>query len=268
MCYRITSMLVLELLLFTFSMVAQSDTLFNQTDANHLKQGWWKKTYPNGNLMYKGFFKDDKPVGTMFRYFETGLVKAILQYDEKGTYARARLLYEDGQLAAEGVFYNALKDSTWSYYSYYDRSLTARETYNKGSRHGMMVYYYSNGDVSEKLEWKNNTKDGIWEQYFLGGKLKMKALYCDNKLDGDFLVNFDDGKPYLKGKYQHDQRQGIWTFYNQDGTVEAEMEYVNGKHKNEDHLTEKQQELFRTIDASEGKFEEPDETNFIIPAGR
>lgn len=252
----------------TISLEAQSDTLFNQTDASHMKQGWWKKTYPNGNLMYKGLFRDDKPAGTMYRYFETGSVKAILRYDDKGEYARARLFYEDGQLAAEGVFYNALKDSTWSYYSYYNRSLTAKESYRKGLRHGMMLSYYNNGIISETLEWKNNRKDGVWEQYYPTGILKIKGFYVNHKLEGDFLVNDEKGNPHLKGFYVNDQRHGKWTFYREDGTVETEMEYDNGKLLNEDQLTEKQQELFRTIDDNKGKFEEPDETNFIIPAGR
>ena len=265
---RTISILVLTLTLSTSSLVAQSDTLFNQTDGNGHKQGWWKKSYPNGKLMYKGFFKDDKPVGPMYRYYETGAVKAIIKYDNKSEYARAKLLYEDGQLAAEGNYYNTLKDSTWTYYSYYDRSVTAHETFHRGARHGMMINYYNNGDISEKLEWKNNKKDGLWEQYFQGGILKMKALYVDNKLEGDFLVNFENGKPYLKGKYLHDQREGVWSFFNEDGTVEAEMEYVNGKALQEEQLTEKQQELFRTIDANEGKFEEPDESNFLNPPAR
>ncbi len=249
-------------------MEAQSDTLFNQTDAQRLKQGWWKKSYPNGKLMYKGFFKNDKPVGLMYRYYETGAVKAILNYDAKGDYARARLLYEDGQLAAEGVFYNSLKDSTWSYYSYYDRSLTAQENWQKGARQGMMINYYSNGSISEKIDWKDNKKDGIWEQYFQNGLLKMKATYSENKLEGDFYVYFSDGELYLKGKYANDHRQGKWTFFKEDGTVDAEMEYLDGKPLNEDQLTEKQQELFHSIEANEGKFEEPDESNFIIPPGR
>jgi antitoxin component YwqK of YwqJK toxin-antitoxin module len=90
----------------------------------------------------------------------------------------------------------------------------------------------------------------------------------DNKLEGDFIVHYENGNPYLRGFYVNDRRQGRWTFYKEDGTLEVELDYLNGKALNEDQLTEKQQELFRTIDASEGKFEEPDESDFIIPNNR
>ena len=247
---------------------AQTDTIFNQTDANNLKQGYWKKTYPNGKLMYKGYFKDNKPVGEMYRYYETGTLKAVMNNDSKSEYAHARLLYADGQLAAEGWYYYSLKDSIWCYYSYYDKSLTARETFNKGIRQGVMIHYYNNGNISEKLVWMNDKKNGLWEQYFINNSPKLKGTFIDNKLEGDFIVYYEDGKTYLKGSYLNNQQNGAWTFYNKDGTMDMKLEYLNGKTKDENKLDEKQQQLFKMIDENQGKFEEPDETNFLIPAGR
>jgi antitoxin component YwqK of YwqJK toxin-antitoxin module len=268
MCVRIFISFLILSSLGVSPLTAQSDTLFNQTDANNLKQGYWKKAYPNGKLMYKGYFKDNKPVGEMYRYFESGTIKALLNYDSKGEYAHARLFYEDKQLAAEGWYYNSLKDSTWSYYSYYEKTLTVRESYAKGARHGLMMHYYNNGDVSEKIEWKNDKKDGIWEQYFRGNVLKLKGSYINDKLEGVFLVYYEDGKPFVKGTYTNNQRNGMWTFYKEDGTLDMEMEYRSGRTVNEEKLNEKQKEFFRMIDENEGKFEEPDEINFLAPQGQ
>jgi antitoxin component YwqK of YwqJK toxin-antitoxin module len=244
---------------------AQSDTLFNQTDAHNLKQGYWKKDYPNGKIMYRGFFKDNQPTGELRRYFESGALKAILIYDTKGEYAKARLFYEDGSLAATGVYYHSLKDSTWTYYSFYDKAVTTRENYAKGVRNGMAINYFNNGDVSEKLEWMNNKKSGIWEQYFKGTQPRLKAHYVNNKLDGGFLVYNENGKLYIAGTYTNDMRTGKWTFYNEDGTTEKQVVYNMGKAETDENLDAGQQEFFRTIDEAEGKFEEPDETNFLTP---
>jgi antitoxin component YwqK of YwqJK toxin-antitoxin module len=247
---------------------AQTDTVFNQTDAKNLKQGWWKKNYPDGQMMYKGYFKDNKPVGEMRRYFESGSLMAILQYDSKGEYIHAKMWYDGGQLAAEGWYFNSVKDSTWKYYSYYDQSLTSMETYQKGIRNGAMVHFYKNGEVSEKIEWKNDKKEGPWEQYFNGKILKLKGFYVNGQLNGSFVVNFEDGTPFVSGNYLNDQRHGKWTFYNEDGTVNMVLDYVNGKTADTDKLNDKQEELFRMIDENQGKFEEPDETNFLNPPGR
>jgi antitoxin component YwqK of YwqJK toxin-antitoxin module len=268
MIFRKGSALLIWSLLFSVITSAQTDTVFNQSDAQNLKQGWWKKSYPTGKLMYKGFFKDNKPVGEMFRYYETGALKASMVYDMNGEYASARLFYADGQVAATGVYYNSVKDSTWCYYSYYDHSLTTRETYSKGKRNGPRINYYYNGNPSEKITWVNDKKDGPWEQYFANNTLKLKAMYREGKLEGVFLVNYDSGKPYLKGGYKNDLREGEWIFFNEDGTTDMVLTYQAGVTPDTEKLDARQQELFRTIEENKGKFEEPDETNFLTPAGR
>ena len=46
-----------------------SDTIWNQTDKNGLKQGFWKVTYENGFVKYQGFFKNNLPFGAGFGAF-------------------------------------------------------------------------------------------------------------------------------------------------------------------------------------------------------
>lgn len=256
------------LLLINFITIAQTDTVFNQSDARNQKQGWWKKSYPDGKLMYKGFFRDNKPAGEMYRYYETGALKAVMVYDSKGEYAHVRLFYADGQVAATGVYYNSLKDSTWSYYSYYDHSLTTREVYSKGKRNGLMVNYFNNGNPSEKITWVNDKKDGPWEQFFANNTLKLKATYRNGELEGEFIVNFESGKPYLAGNYENGLREGKWIFYTEDGAIDMQLTYHKGITPDTQKLDARQEELFRMIEENKGKFEEPDETNFLIPAGR
>lgn len=258
----------LFILLVTGSVLAQSDTIFNQTDAHNLKQGFWRKSYSNGNLMYKGFFKNDKPVGEMRRYFESGRLKALLIYNGTGESAKARLFYENGNLAAEGKFYTTLKDSVWTYYSFYNKSVTARECYVQGELHGLMVSYYENGEVSEKTGWNKNKKSGIWEQYFPGNSIKLKANFADNKLEGEFIVYTRKGTTYISGTYRNNLREGKWNFYNEDGTMQQTLNYHADKAAEEEKLSSEQQEYFRLIDEAQGKFKEPDESNFLEQQNR
>lgn len=261
---RYLSML-LVLFSFSFSAFSQTDTLFNQTDGNNLKQGYWKKSYPNGRLMYKAFFKDGKPVGEMKRYFESGRLRVLMNYDNKGENAYTRLYYENGNPAAEGKYYGTLKDSVWTYYSYYSKSVTARESWIKGTRHGMMIIYFENGDISERLEWRNNKKYGIWEQYFKGNALKMKVGYVDNKLEGEFVVYTLNGTPYITGNYRNNLREGKWAFYDENGNIQQVVNYQSGIADEAEKLNAEQQEYFRNIDEAQGKYKEPDETDFLLP---
>ncbi len=244
---------------------AQSDTVFNQTDANNMRQGFWKKEWPNGNLMYKAFFVNNKPSGEMRRYYESGRLKAIMKYRDSD-HSFARLYYENGNIAAEGRYVGTLKDSIWVYYSYFSKAVTSRETWDRGRRNGLMFSYYENGDVSEKLEWKNNKKSGIWEQYFKGNVIKMKARYSDGKLEGDFIVYSINGKPYITGNYSNNLRHGKWTFYDTEGKVSQVLNYQAGVAAESGKLDAQQQEFFRNIDEAQGKYDEPDETDFLSPS--
>jgi antitoxin component YwqK of YwqJK toxin-antitoxin module len=253
------------LITLNMALFAQSDTIFNQKDVANRKQGYWKKSWPTGKLMYKGYFRDNKPVGEMRRYFESGALKAILIYDKNSVYAKAKIYYEDGTLAAQGNYFNAEKDSVWTYYSYYNKSLSARESYVKGSREGSFINYYPNGEISEKTEYKNNMKNGNWEQYFKGNVPKLMAHYENNKLEGGFIVYFNTGKPYITGQYKNSLREGKWMFYKEDGTVENVLNYNEGKAAEEKQLNKEEQDFFKLIDESQGKFNEPDETEFLQP---
>src|ERR1035437_3386097 len=134
---------------FTISLICNlqsfaqpGDTIFNQTDKQGLKQGFWKVKYPNGLVKYSAYFKNDKPAGLMKRYFEDGTIKAVMVFDATGIKAKTKLYYQDGPLAAEGNYVNSLKDSTWNYYSYYTKTLSNRENYVKGKKNGLSVSYY------------------------------------------------------------------------------------------------------------------------------
>ena len=62
---KIVILIFIFLPFFSFSQINQSDT-------NGLRQGFWKKEYPNGGLIYKGNFKDGKPVGEWKRFYKGG----------------------------------------------------------------------------------------------------------------------------------------------------------------------------------------------------
>src|SRR4030042_3073641 len=135
-------------------MKAQSDTLFNQTDSKGLKQGYWKKCYPNGNLMYKGYFRNGKPDGELRRYYESGALKVVMVFTGTSDSCRSVLYYENGKFAARGNYIGTVKDSTWEYFSFYDQAVKSRETYRSGKKNGFSFHYYPDGTDSERTEWK------------------------------------------------------------------------------------------------------------------
>jgi antitoxin component YwqK of YwqJK toxin-antitoxin module len=259
------SIIVLLINLFFISiLIAQNDTVFNQTDEQGLKQGYWKKSYNNGNLMYKGFFKDNKPLGKMIRYYESGGLQAILEFRNDIESTQAKLYYEDGEISAEGNYINTLKDSLWKYYSFWTGALVSEEYYIKGKKNGVQKSYYANGNVSEETEYKNDIKDGHWIQYFEDGKKKLEATYRWNKVNGRYTLYYPTGNVYILGNFDENKRHGTWTFYDEEGNEKYKLRYNLGTLNEEDkeQIEEKDTEFFKMVDENVGKFEEPSIENF------
>src|SRR4051812_1913477 len=73
--------------------VFKSDTI-NRTDAKGLKQGVWKKYYPNDSLFSIGQFKNGKPYGVFKTFYKTGEQQATLTY-RKGSEVADMIIYHE-----------------------------------------------------------------------------------------------------------------------------------------------------------------------------
>jgi len=255
----------ITLFLFASSQIfaSKSDTIWNQTDKQGRKQGYWRVSYESGKTKYIGFFKDNKPLGEMKRFYDNGVIKAI-QFFSDGKKSRAKLFYQNGELAAEGNFIESLKDSVWKYYSYYDKTLKLEENYIKGSKEGYSKKYYAQNQIAEEIEWHNNLKHGPWKQYYNDGKIKLNANYFNDSRNGSFLTYYPTGKPEMKGTFQNNLMQGEWIYYDETGNVKSKITYINGVAQNAGELQKKEDAYFKLIDENKGKFPEPDENNILL----
>lgn len=234
-----------------------SDTVFNQTDEQGQKQGFWKKEYENGKPVYIGYFKDGKPTGELKRFYENGEVKAIMNFKEESDTADATLYYQNGEKAAEGTYIGQKRHGEWRFYSYYDQTLKAIEHYNQGIKEDISKSFYSSGQVAQELKWQNDKENGAWKQYFESGLLKLQALFKDGNLHGDYMVYHPNGEKYVEGQYKNGLMEGDWIYYNEDGSVKAEITYQNGEPVKGQELLEQEQEFFEMIEENKGKYTEP-----------
>ena len=105
----------------------------NQTDKQGLKQGFWIKKYPNGNIMYQGYFIDDKPAKLMKRFYENGEIKSTFLFYNNNKSCAAHIYYPDSLLMAMGTYKNGKRDSLWRFYS--DQGpMVLQENYNEESK--------------------------------------------------------------------------------------------------------------------------------------
>ena len=214
-----------------------------------------EKKYSNGNLMYKGYFLNGRPVGEFIRYYPHGAVKAKMNYT--GNVVYADLYNEKGQLYAKGMYLDKQKDSTWLYFK--NKVIVGREDYRQGLIDGVVSKYFLNGNIADTKKWKNGKKDGLWERYYREGKIKSKGFYKEGKLHGKFISYTESGKIDIEGFFKNNLRDGTWCFYNSEGEFLFKVDYKKGVPENLEELEKKENEYFIRLKNSELNFIDPQE---------
>jgi len=241
-----------------FVSVYSQDTIWNQFDKKGQKEGWWKKERMRGGLVYKGYFENGHPAGSMIRYYEDGeTIKAKMNFDESGSVAYAIIYYNNGEIAAKGKFVNQKKDSLWENYSYYTQKINSIDSYKEGKKHGTSKILYENGTVSEFISYEDGVKHGVWKQYFPSGVLKLQTQYKNGKLEGSYVSYYPNGAVHLKGMYENNKKEGVWEKYNDSKELIDTMTYKEGIPEDLERFEKMEQEQFEKMEEKKGKFDDP-----------
>lgn len=216
---RLIILLMVFVPIFSFSQV-------NETDAQGLRQGLWKKQQPNGRLLYEGFFKDGKPVGEWKRFHEGGQVKAIIEYQENPDTAFAQLFNMQGSKVAEGTYVNEKRSGTWTLYS--NNTKVAQEKYKNGVKNGESLKFYNTGEILEKADWVNGKQEGNYRLLFKNGQPFMQCKFNNDMRNGLFLSYYQSGDIEMEAEYKNNLRHGEWKFFNDEGEVQYTLLYNEG----------------------------------------
>jgi antitoxin component YwqK of YwqJK toxin-antitoxin module len=252
-----------SVLIISVNAICQTETKINMTDQMGRKQGHWIKKFPDENIMYDGFFKDDHPVGEFKRYYEDKSLKSILVYSDDGRRAKATLYLSNGNISSKGTYIDQMKEGKWQFFSAdTNRHLVSEEYYSKNLRNGLSLKFYLDSTVAERLNFINDIKQGEWIQYYPSGKIHLRSNYSDGKINGKFEVWFEDGSIEYTGQYKNDSRDGLWTIYNENGTIKYKLEYLAGVPK--DHKIEYDESNFLdSLENNKGKIADPEKTGII-----
>ena len=94
-----------------------------------LERGPYEVYYENGQLSYKGNYRNGKPHGLRESYYENGQLSYIANLKDGKLYGPRERYYENGQLIY-------------------------KENYKDGKRHGLRESYYENGKLLVSACWK------------------------------------------------------------------------------------------------------------------
>jgi antitoxin component YwqK of YwqJK toxin-antitoxin module len=221
-------------LLLLLPLVTQGQETLNLTDSSGKKQGHWEKHYPNGKLMYEGYFKNDKPAGQWKRWQDNGELKAVLDHGNTGDTINARLYGSGNVLIAEGKYLVEHKEGIWKYYA--NGIKIAEENFENGMKNGLCRKFYATGELLESSEWVKDKLQGAYRAFFPGGKPYLQCKYENNARNGICMSYYASGIVEIESHYINNLPDGSWKYFDKDGNMKYLLLYSRGDLQNPEVL--------------------------------
>lgn len=215
---------LLFVFLFSISSVFSQEDV-NQLDANGNKHGVWKKFYEGTKqLRYEGRFAHGKEVGTFKFYCEkcTEHPSVIKEFYLESDTVKVRYYTFKGALVSEGDMKGKDRIGEWLYYHEKSNKIMTREFYSNGFLEGTKTTYYTNGKEAEVTQYKQGKKQGISKTFGDTGVLLKQFTYNNDILDGPVSYFNPDGTLLLEGNYVNDRKKGSWKTYKNGKVIKEE----------------------------------------------
>ena len=97
---------------------------------------------------------------------------------------------------------------------------------------------YENGGVKfSGYQLEDGTRVGHWTQWYENGKKWYEGDYKDG--EGHWTFWYENGKKWYEGEFKNHQRNGIWMYWNEDGSIDHELSGIYKDHNKVAHLPKK-----------------------------
>lgn len=212
--------------------------------------------YPDSTISSVGTMVESKPDGVWKNFYTTGKIKSIVHWN-------------NGNLDGLSSFYSE------------DSLLIKTIEYKNDFKNGYVTEYDSVGKVKIKLPYEKDTLHGVAYEYYPNGRIKGEYIYIKGEIQGAKRV-FDetDGRLIEVKRYEKDSlvsielinqlnsrgnKEGYWEDRNENGKIEREGNYVDGKENGLFRVYDKYGKLVELVNYELGKpFEKKAFSNLFI----
>jgi antitoxin component YwqK of YwqJK toxin-antitoxin module len=223
-------MIRLAFLLFCIRLFSAGNP--NPTNA-HLKKekfsdGPHKFYHFNGKPSEEFTIKDGNLHGTRRVWFANGQLADIKNFDNGAYIDTCRQYFENGNIKTE----DAWDHDTLLYYceyEYYKDGKKKAKRYLEFDRDSLVICPFLKAktnmpsiDFDVNLTIKDMKNHGRYIEYFRSGNIWMEIEMVNHKYEGKFNQYNEEKKLIYTGTYHNDVMDGVFTYYNADGTATIE----------------------------------------------
>ena len=220
---RLQSLLFLLTILFTQLLIAQEEV--NQYDEQGRRHGVWKKYFDDSDqLRYQGQFDHGKETGTFKFYCEDCKEQPMVtkEFSSSDNTALTKYYTVKGKLVSEGKMDGKERIGEWLFYHEKSDEVMSREFYKSGKLDGPKTTYYTNGTVTEVVNYVAGEMQGESKYYAPDGVLLKDLKYLDNELHGEATYYDAFGNVTIKGFYKNGAKHGLWRYYKGGNLIQEE----------------------------------------------
>ncbi|GHN02556.1 hypothetical protein WSM22_40450 [Cytophagales bacterium WSM2-2] len=174
------------------------------SNGSQLKDGFYKKWYPNGQLNLDGSYENNRKAGDWKVYYDDGALQETAHFVNDSLDGKLETFFKSGKKSSESV-------------------------YSRNKRNGQVTVWYENGQIAEQFLTKDDRKDGPGLFFYSNGKKKFEAEFTNDDFNGTYTEYLDNGTLFKQGHYKSGLKHGTWIKNNGDGELFCQEEYDNGK---------------------------------------
>jgi antitoxin component YwqK of YwqJK toxin-antitoxin module len=221
----------------------------------------------NGQLESKIYNRDgEEVVQTRLTYHDNGQLRFRGNYKDMKGHGLVENFYENGQLSARGYYVNGERDGLWeSFYlngqamskqksqegkllfsehfdkknqlitngilvdHYNNGQLRIRGVIKDGKQDGLSEGFYENGQLSSRETFKDGEPNGLVEFFDENGQLSLRGNLIDGKREGLWEWFYENGQLRFRGNFIDDLQDGLWEYFDEDGVLPGSSTYRNGE---------------------------------------
>ena len=158
----------------------------------------------------------DMPVGAIQEPFE-----------DNPNMVKVTINDEAGKLIAYGIYLNGKREGSWTEI-HPNGHVKNVSGYVNGLKEGQSVEIDNRGQLLEKFTYHNGELGGLYTKY---NRTRIKEIknYKKGLLEGKVEIFYDNAKVMEESYYKNGKRDGVAKWYDQEGKLSIEYNYVEGE---------------------------------------
>ena len=148
-------------------------------------------------------------------------------FDDNPTMVKVTVEDANAKIIAYGIYVNGVREGSWTelHPNGHVKSVTG---YVNGVKEGQSVEIDNKGQLLERFTYHNGELGGVYTKYNRS-RIKEIKNYKNGLLEGKVEIFYDNAKVMEESYYENGKRNGVAKWYDQDGNLSIEYNYVDGE---------------------------------------